>query len=201
EGLVNYALGIETIMARPLIIGTSLSADSVSISPGRQLARRFTDDEHIDIHAAGGQTGFSILSKLRAAQLQGRSVVIGLDLFFWDSLLDDAAGSLKTLEMLINKTGKLKLSLILGDIPELLPGFQPSRLLLNQDLRALTRSSPHCKILSLDKLHQALILNKKLKTKGKYYSPRELLPDGLHLSPPASEFLADSLQELIHAEF
>ncbi|HYX33399.1 MAG TPA: hypothetical protein VE954_09820 [Oligoflexus sp.] len=185
--------GSASIMAKPLIIGTSISADLTTGSPGKRLALRYTKDRNIKIKAESGQSGFRTLSEIRERDYAGRSVVIGLDLFFWDSLLPNIRPSLKALSQLLKKTEELDLPLILGDIPELIPGFQPGREALNREIHRICAASSHCKLIPLDRMYQNISKDGQLCIKGKAYTLQELIPDGLHVSSVAGDYLADVL--------
>jgi hypothetical protein len=186
-----------SILAKPLIIGTSISADAGTDSPGKRVALCFTEEKNIRIKAEGGQCGFQTLSKIRERDLAGCTAVIGLDLFFWDSLLPNVIPSLKGLNLLLKKTDELDLPLILGDIPELIPGFQPGREALNREIHRICAARSHCRLVPLDRLYQKISKEGQLRIKGKTYTLKQLIPDGLHLSPVAGDYLADVLHGLL----
>jgi hypothetical protein len=68
---------------------------------------------------------------------------------------------------------------------------------LNQAIRAQCTRTLQCRCVPLDALHQQVLRDGFLAIHGQRYTLRELVPDGLHLSPPASEFLAETLVALL----
>ena len=106
--------------SRPLIVGASISADWAAASPGKRLSSRFSSD--IRVIARGGQPGSKMLTQVRAKDLEDRSIVIGFDLFFWDSARGSIDDSLREFRKLVIETKRLGIPFIVGDIPELLPG-------------------------------------------------------------------------------
>jgi hypothetical protein len=185
------------VFRSPLILGASVSADYGTISPGRRASLRYTEPTRILAIAQGGAPGMEIVGRVRENDLQDRSVVIALDLFFWDSTLLDPDPSIAAVQRLTQWTAARGLPLLLGDIPLLLPGRQPQRERLNRAMRAQCTRTIRCILVPLDSLHQQVIRDGFLAIHGRRYTLHELVPDGLHLSPPASEFLADTLVALL----
>jgi hypothetical protein len=188
---------VAQVFRAPLILGASVSADYGTASPGRRASLRYTEPSRIRAIAQGGTPGVEIVSRMRENDVRDRSVVIALDLFFWDSTVADPSRSLAAVQRLTQWTAAQGIPLLLGDIPLLLPGRQPQRARLNQAIRAQCRRTTQCVLVPLDALHQQVIRDGFLTIHGKRYALPELVPDGLHLSPPASEFLADTLVALL----
>jgi hypothetical protein len=188
---------VAQVFRAPLILGASVSADYGTLSPGRRASLRYTEPTRIRAIAQGGTPGVEIVGRVRGNDVGDRSVVIALDLFFWDSTLVDPSRSLAAVQHLTQWTAAQGIPLLLGDIPLLLPGRQPQRARLNQAIRAQCRRTTQCVLVPLDALHQQVIRDGFLTIHGKRYALPELVPDGLHLSPPASEFLADTLVALL----
>jgi hypothetical protein len=188
---------VAQVFRTPLILGASVSADYGTLSPGRRASLRYTEPSRIRVMAQGGTPGAEMVGRVRAHDLQDRSVVIALDLFFWDATLADPSRSLAAVQRLTQWTAARGLPLLLGDIPELLPGRQPQRARLNQAIRAQCTRTLQCRCVPLDALHQQVLRDGFLMIHGRRYTLRELVPDGLHLNSPASEFLADMLVALL----
>jgi hypothetical protein len=188
---------VAQVFKTPLILGASVSADYGTLSPGRRASLRYTEPSRIQVMAQGGTPGVEMVGRVRAHDLQDRSVVIALDLFFWDATLADPSRSLAAVQRLTQWTAARGIPLLLGDIPELLPGRQPQRVRLNQAIRAQCTRTLQCRCVPLDALHQQVLRDGFLAIHGQRYTLRELVPDGLHLSPPASEFLAETLVALL----
>jgi hypothetical protein len=189
----------EQLFSKPLITGASVSANYGTASPGRRAALRFTSEENVSTIARGGTPGRETALRLDHSAFKGRSLIIAIDLFFWDSTLADPVRSLDALTSVIRKARSFKIPLVLGDIPELLPGRQPARAILNARIHALCQRDKGCYVWALDKLHRQVIHDGHLAIAGHNYRIDELVPDGLHLSGLASEFLADRLIELLES--
>lgn len=90
-----------------------------------------------------------------------------------------------------------KIPLILGEIPELLPGRQPGRAFLNNQIKKACQEYTQCHVMPFDKLHKQVMKDGYLTMYGKKQTIAQIVPDGLHLSPTAGEFLADEMLALI----
>jgi hypothetical protein len=185
------------LFQRPLIVGASVSANYGTSSPGRRLSLRHTSADAIVTVAQGGAPGREIIPRITDKILEDRTVIIGMDLFFWDSTASQAAPSLKLMEQIIKKAYDADIPFVLGDIPELLVGQQPHRNALNKRIHELCRADRDCFVLKLDDLHQQVLRDGYLTIDGKRYTLRQLVPDGLHLSDVAADFLADKIKESI----
>jgi hypothetical protein len=182
------------ILRKPLIIGASVSAGFGTLSPGDRLSRRFTGPASIINVARGGTPGRD--HDLKSELFKGRTVVLAMDFLFWDSALPQPQSSLNNLDLLLKRAANENIPVVIGDIPELLPGRQPSRDVLNKAIYAKCTAHAHCNVLKLDDLHRQVMRDRALMIKGRRYSFHELVPDGLHLAETAGEFLADKIFEL-----
>lgn len=187
------------LFSKPLILGASISADWAAMSPGKRLAHRHNQESQVQVLARGGQTGASVLGLLRSHDLDDRSIVIGFDLFFWDSTRADVSASLKKMEALVADAEKRKLPLVIGDIPELAPGFQPARKVLNKKLRELAAKSPLMRLIPLEKLYLQVLADGFVEIRGQRFTFFDLVPDGLHIGDVAADFLADLVYETIRS--
>lgn len=189
---------LKTLLQRPLIIGASVSNDRGAQSPGKKLALHYTSLENIKLIARNGSGGFKILRGLEEAEISDRSVILALDLFFWDSTLKSSLDlSLEELGRLTRMAEKLNIPLVIGEVPDLLPGFQPARLHINDAIEDRCADERRCYMLSLDPLLRELRENGFLTFKGRRLTMKDLVPDGLHLSSVGSELLAEQLKELL----
>jgi lysophospholipase L1-like esterase len=89
--------------------------------------------------------------------------------------------------------------LVLGDIPDLIPGFQSQRALLNQELKAACSRYKQCYLVPLSDVFQQIQKDRYLVYNARRYGIRELLPDGLHLGPVASAYIADMIETMMLA--
>ena len=188
---------VRPLLRAPLIIGASVSAGFGTTSPARRLTRRYYADDPSRTLARSGTTAKSLLSTLKESDLKDRSLVIGMDLFFWDSVYGSAAGVTATLNSLLERTKKLGLPLIIGDVPEILAGHQSNREAVNVAIRKNCTPANNCVILPLEKLFKKLLADGSIHSRGKEYSLLDLMPDGLHLSAPASDFCADQIEDAL----
>ncbi|MBC7396318.1 MAG: hypothetical protein H7333_02650 [Bdellovibrionales bacterium] len=174
-----------------------MSADWLAESPGRKLALRYTKPHHIKTIAFGGRPGLQVLKSVTKADLEDRTIIIGVDLFFWDSTLPSADASIKALHELVKQTQELDIPLVLGEIPELIPERQPSLAVLNQALSKVSSIHGHCHLMLFNQLMHQILEDGHLHIRGRNYSIPDLVPDGLHLGEIAGEFLADRLLSAI----
>lgn len=194
---VSTAFGqvnLRDIFSRPLILGASVSADHGAVSPGKKLALQFTAPSRIHTIARSGGTSDRIWRAVRNRAFEDRTVVVALDLFFWDSNF----GSQRTFTVLEDVVAKARANgsyLVLGDIPRLV-GTQTMRDTLNTAIYSQCSKYSKCKVLSLDRLHRNMVSRGGYQVGRKFYSLRELLPDGLHPSDMGSQVIADHLRRL-----
>jgi hypothetical protein len=198
ESMAEQETKISDILKKPLIIGASVSTDYQTVSPGKKLALRYTSEHNIHVVAQRGKPGKEVLKTFTDGELKDRSVIIGIDLFFWDSFSSSPQESLKALEKIYSRAQDLKIPLVLGEIPELVPYYQKSVVVLNEKMRELCeKNKSRCKILPLNQILRKTLNDGYIVQDGKKYSIEELLPDGLHLAQPASEYLADQILRLL----
>lgn len=182
------------LFKKPLILGASVSADYFTESPGKRLALRYTSKEQIKVTALRGKAAKEILKPVTESGLKGRSVVIGLDLFFWDSFLPGVHDSLAALERLVTQTERQGIALILGEVPELMSQRQTQLNLINKKMQDLARRHSHLRILPLNSILRKTQRDGFILHDGRKYELEELLPDGLHISEIASEYLANQIE-------
>ena len=187
---------LDEAFKKPLIIGASVSADYQTQSPGKRLALRYTTEKEVHVMAQRGKPGKEVLQSLKLDSLKDRTAIVGLDLFFWDSFNGSPMESLKAMEKLFKMAKSLNIPLILGEVPELVPFYQKSVFAINDKMKELCQGYSSCKILPLNQILRKTLSDGFIIQGGKKYSIEALLPDGLHLATPASEYLADRIAEL-----
>ncbi len=196
--LSEQSEGIQLLLDQPLIVGASISADWGTLGPGKRLALRYTTEENIRNLARSRQKSSTSIRSLRPLDFDAYSILIAVDLFFWDSFsAARAETSLQALDEIFARVARHSLTLVLGDIPNLAPGSQPMRVSLNRAIHEKCASYYRCRLLRLDALYQQILTEGSLLVDGRSRSLRELMPDGLHLSEIASENLADRIEILI----
>lgn len=195
--LVKQLFTFEQIFERPLILGASVSADYLSNSPGKRLALRYTDKKNIRIIAKNGCPGRETVKLIHETDLKDRTVAIGIDLFFWDSTLPSPQTSLHALHKFDQMMTEHRIPYVIGDIPELLPGWQQSRKEIQNEIHKLAKENPLCHLFSLDHLYKEVLRDGYIHYKGRQHQLWELIPDGLHIGDLAGNYLADKIAELL----
>ena len=195
------AEGLRDLLQSPLILGASVSADMGTTSPGKRLALRHTEEKNIEQLAQPGRSARELLPSLREENLAGRSLVIALDLFYWDSVYRNPKRSVEQLKAFVQKCADRKLPLLLGNVPDLMAGKQPGRRALNREIARLCKAPHGCYLVPLAelqaKIDEAIAQSGGFSINGRLYTRRELLPDGLHLSAVAAEYIADGMQAIL----
>lgn len=195
---VSSGVDLKAILQRPLIVGASVSADTGAMSPGKKLALRFTAKENIRTKARSGAPGREVAKSLKGEDFKDRTIVIATDLFFWDSVLTPVDETEAALKGILVTVEALRIPLVLGNIPRLLPfGRQRSRDDLNKLIGDHCGKSAFCTVYDLAAIHEKLDDDGYLEHQSKRYRFSELLPDGLHLSEIGSEYLADRIAEIL----
>jgi hypothetical protein len=195
---------MKDVMKRPLITGASVSADWASVSadwasasPGKRLALRYTSADNIRVKALGGRRGYDTVAALKESDFEDRTAIIAVDAFFWDSTRSDSKRSIEAMRNLTARAEKMNIPLVLGEIPQLLPGQQPSYKTLNDEIHRLCTTAKQCFVMPLDKLVQQIARDHAFTIKGRRYGLSVLVPDGLHINDVASDYLADLLEEIM----
>lgn len=188
---------LKELFHKPLIIGASVSADYLSNSPGKRLALRFTERHNIQTIAKNGRPGRETLKAIHEKTLEDRSIVIGMDLFFWDSTLPHPQTSIHELHRLVAMVEKKKIPLILGDIPELLPGWQQSRKLIQDEIHRISHTTKHVYLFPLEHIYKDVLQKGFIEYQKRKYDLWELVPDGLHIGDVAGNYLADRMVEVL----
>lgn len=197
--LLAQEKSIQQILEKPLIIGASVSADHFTSSPGKRLALRYTHRNHIHTVAHNGYPGRATLKMLHEKDFKGRTIIIGMDLFFWDATLPNPEISIHALHRLIEKVNEHQIPLILGDIPELLPGWQRSRKMLQDEIHRLCHIHENCLLFPLEHFYKDVLRDGYIEYRGKQHFLWELVPDGLHIGDIAGNFLADEMFKVLEA--
>ncbi len=188
---------LKNVLERPLIVGASVSADHFTASPGKRLALRHTTADRIKVVAVNGRPGREVLSRVNDSVLKDRSVIIGMDLFFWDTFATSPGESLKAIDKLIASASEKNIPLVLGEVPALMPHMQPSLTAINKRLTDACASYKACKLLPLNQILVKTLTDGFILHEGKKYTLDTLVPDGLHIASPASEFLANEIEKLL----
>ncbi|NDG86084.1 MAG: hypothetical protein EBX52_13730, partial [Proteobacteria bacterium] len=143
----------DRLLARILVAGASQSADTNTESPAKVLARRVGTFDALKVAAFPGKKGSYTVPRIPEADFRDASLIIGHDLFFWDSISLSCDESLKTLEDFVAKARELQVPVIIGNIPRIrkLP-IQPCRKQMNERLEAICRDG--CQLYDLNALYE-----------------------------------------------
>lgn len=193
----NLQPDLAQVLARPLIIGASVSGDYLTPSPGKRAALRYTTLEKIDVLAGNGRRGYDSLRLLKSAKIQDRTAILGVDTFFWDAMAPSPEASVRAIDELVGIARQRGVPLILGDVPVVMPSRQKSVAAVNAALSRACTSYPRCRIVGLNALFQQVARDGYFDYKGVRYPIEELVPDGLHIGAPASEYLSDEVERLL----
>jgi hypothetical protein len=194
----------ESVLKNTLIVGASVSYGYDPVTHGTQpdpatiLATRFNDQSGIIKHAISGATSEKVLPEVTADDLAKASISIGVDLFFWDSLLSGSAcDSAVARVQSLAKTMQMKNApWILGRVPPL--AFEQDCLKSINDAIDTACSQDHnCRLVDFEKVIHDIQAQNGMMIHGHFYSPSELQPDGLHLSAVASQWVADMLEDAV----
>jgi hypothetical protein len=191
------AQNLQQLFQKPLIVGASVSADYFTESPGKLVALDYTSSDHIKVLAKNGKPSTHILSQVTESLVKDRTIIVGVDLFLWDSFTPSAAQTLEQMDRLIHLSEKYKIPVVLGEIPTLLPGTQKSAAIINRKLYEHCQSKVDCYVLPLHDLMVKTLTDGYIDHQGRRYDLQTLVPDGLHIARPASQFLAEQIKNLL----
>ncbi len=193
EEQISEASESNPLFKAPLIVGASVSANFGTDSPGKRLARELGHSNDVLTIARGGTPGKEVLKQISDRELDGRSLVIAVDLLFWDSSLSNCEASIASLDRFLSQLSERKIPIVLGNIPALLPDRQPCRLKLNRHIHDVVKKDPTRVLLDLESLHEDVMKKGYLTIRGQRHPIWDLIPDGLHLSRLASDFLSEQI--------
>jgi hypothetical protein len=190
----------ESLFQRPLILGASISANFKTEGPADRLIKKLGIRTHPIRVARSGATARHVIRKLQPSLLEKTSVVIAVDLFFWDASFPRLNRTIEALDRLLEMTANAKVPLILATVPAVAPKpLQWNREAINDAIRKKARRKRKDGVLLLD-LDR---MNKRIRKAGhfvvgeKSYSLRSIAPDRIHLSAEACEYVADRLFEKV----
>ena len=199
------------LMARPLILGASLST-------GLELARSGHIDPHFSapvtlflkyhpseripadaIKAFPGQESLQSVEALRTSDLSSYSLVFALDLFAWDSVKatgdEECRRRLDSVDLFFERMKVGHMIHVAGTIPNVqspAQGFTPTfcRSHLNVAIRKNCESQPECHLLDLEKMYE------EVKSNADFFI------DGIHPSETGTAWIAEAIQStLLSSQF
>lgn len=188
---------LQKSLARPLILGASVSANHFTSSPGQRLALKYTQPGQIKVVAGNGRRGYDSVKLATAAVLADRTAILGVDLFFWDALQPSASASVVAIENIVALAKSRNIPVILGEVPTLMPSMQKSLVPINKALNKACADYLKCRLVPLNQLFVKVATDGFIEHKGQKYTLEQLLPDGLHIATPASEYIADEIERLM----
>lgn len=188
------------LFQHPLIIGASVSSGFRAETPARKLARRFGTNDSVVSLAVPGASGAAQVQGLTDERLAQATVVVGVDLFFWDTQRDCPAGLAAVDELFKRMKDK---PLIVANVPALhgplVIGGSGSacRDQLNPKLAKSCREDSACVLLDLNGFYEKAAADGGVTVDGKRVAFQDLLSDGLHLSDAGSQLVAQAILDAV----
>lgn len=191
------------VFDRPLIAGASVSADFGATSPGRYIAEMVGVKPLIIAHIGSSGSASELLPELTPEVLSNASVIIALDIMFWDSWRKDCARGIQAAHTLFDKAVEAQVPIILGTVPKIEVDFitlvvagveiHQQRCVeeLNTVIRALCTLKNHCLLIDLANFY--VEIQSGMVIDNDHYTFKDLMPDGLHLSETLSKKIAEHI--------
>ena len=191
------------LFQHPLIVGASVSSGFRAETPARKIARLFGTNDAVVSLAVPGASGAHQVEGLTDERLAAATVVVGVDLFFWDTRRDCAAG-IAGVDELFKRVAPRKTPLIVATVPALHAplGLGPKddcREQLNPKIAKSCKQDPACVLLDLNALYAKAAADGGVDLDGKHVAFRDLLSDGLHLSDAGSQLVARAILDAVRA--
>jgi hypothetical protein len=201
---------------KPLITGASVSAGFRTESPGHLLAKKCGSLSRMTQVAGYGVPGVEIAPRWIRG-MRAFSIVVAIDLFFWDTLPiaadgrsspPDCSDSLAALERVLGTQRSTLVPLVIGNVPPLRTSFEgirnffgnrSCRQRINDQLASGCKAATGCHVLDLDQAYRQLS-SKGISYHGRNHSTSDFLPDGLHLSEIGSQYVSEQITKLLGAK-
>lgn len=190
------APNLPALLASPLIVGASVSADRNTISPGKRLSLKYTTADQITTVAEGGNRAPQQVRKINPALLAGKTIIFGIDLFYWDTLDPRTGAATQALRDVIEQATPLPGGIVLATVPHLVR-WQFGRPAVNNALRSMCTEAVNCHLYDLDRRYQEVTAAGGLDVDGTHYPVSALTVDGRHLTEVGSRFMALELEALL----
>ena len=182
------------LFRKPLIIGASVSSGYRAESPAHRLARRFGSADAVVSLADQGASGARMVQELTDERLAAATVVVGVDLFFWDAQRDCNAG-LAAVDGLFRRLEPRRTPVVLGNVPPIRGGSCGRR--LNEKIENACANDSSCVLLDLNRLYENIVADGGAEIDGRRYTLRSLQPDGYHLSDAGSELVSRAILDAV----
>lgn len=185
------------LLARPLVVGASMSAQHLAPDPGTLLARDHGSQKAVTRRAFSHQPSTVILPSVGDQDLAGASLVFALDLFFWDSKAGECRAAVQRVEEFAQRVRAARRPIVIGNIP---PKGAPCDAVVSQRIESLCAAMPaQCVVSDLRGLAEAAERDGSVLVNGVPVSKAELYPDGLHPSELGSRLLANGIEASLRA--
>jgi hypothetical protein len=190
---VNGAL-LSCLLAHPLIVGASMSAGLEAEDPGTLLTRSVAPQAIVVNRARRHAPSADSLALVREGEIEASSLVIGLDLFYWDSFGDcsQAVARVRAFARLLDEKGARA---AIGNIP--VQGGACAGAV--SKALAATCVKSRCVVVDLRALSEKAERNGGLEIGAKFIPKSELYADGLHPTKLGSQVIAAGLGEALSA--
>lgn len=195
-------LSIASVFSAPLIIGASVSAGMRTTNPVERALRRQNLSPPILNVAKRGSRGRDLVHRIQAMDLRRFSVIVGIDLFFWDTVLPPSLPSMPEIERLCRMAESRKVPLLLGTVPDLqVPALQLGLRKVIEEISRAAEPRPFCRILDLHEINGSILKHGGFTLDNRHYGVSAVAPDGIHLSSAASEYLGVKILEALNEPF
>ena len=199
ESGVDSWLNTQCLYSRPLVIGASVSDGykAGGVSTPMMVARHFNPQAVISNHAQSGETGNKVIAQIPEGKY---SVVLGLDLFFWDNAKGLCDKSFEiSVKNFFKRFQDQNIPMIIGTLPTELKLTGVRRILRSSScMTKITKLlhdqclpekycelyDPNKCLISLEKHFDSLPVKKREKERLKYFA------DELHPTRLGHEFCA-----------
>ena len=152
--------------------------------------------------AKQGSRGRDLVPLIQAMDLRKFFVIVGMDLFFWDTVLPPFKPSLPEIERLCRVAEVRRIPLLPGTVSDLsVPALQLSLKKVNEQMRCAVEQRPFCRILDLYKINELILEEDGFTLDNRHYEISTVAPDGIHLSSAASAYLGVKILEFICEPF
>ncbi|MBL7714074.1 MAG: hypothetical protein JNL01_01320 [Bdellovibrionales bacterium] len=205
---VTPSATVTALLDRTLEVGASVTAGKNPVriparidSPGQRLTARYGTEANLSRYGKDGSASDASMTRVPATEWAKKTMILAIDLFFWDSRNDAQActDSVDRVTEFADLMKKNNLAWVIGTVPDMTDGkvvriSQPCRDALNTAILAACAADSVCYLADFFSMRAKFKADGGIQYKGKHYSFFELQPDGLHLSPVASEHVVDQIQ-------
>lgn len=185
------------LLARPLIVGASMSDQLTATDPGTLLARKWGGGPGVVRRAQAGRPSPDILAEVSAEDLASASLVIALDLFFWDARRGPCATAVRHARDFLGRLEGVGARAAFGSLP---PQAGECGAAVSKALYKACRAAPsRCVVVDLGSPAEELDRTGVIDGDGGRVPRGAVTKDGLHPTELAARGIADALERKLLA--